>query len=224
MTSGGTHDGGTRDAQAMLDAWRERGADRLDPVRFRFIEALARRSAGHGGDARRILDDRLSKLLKAYADHLESTASKAGDAGNAASPCEPARGALAGLIEYIASHAPADRGVPAAIHATPRSTSYPEPAVLDYFRETWSRVSTDRQLRQSLEQVPDNAGPLNSNRLVHRSLSLMHELSPGYLRQFLSYVDALSWMEQMNGGGALAGNKEPPRAGSSRKSARGRAR
>jgi hypothetical protein len=223
VSSDETRAGKTREARATLDAWRERGADRLDPVRFHFIEALARRAAGHSGDARGILDDRLSKLLQAYAGDLESAACKAGDVSGEPSPCEPARGALAGLIDYIASQAPADGGGPAAIHAAPPRASYPELKVLDYFRETWSTVSTDRQLRQSLEQVPDNAGPLNSSRLVHRSLSLMRELSPGYLRQFLSYVDALSWMEQVNGGGALAG-KEAPRAGNARKSARGRAR
>ncbi len=51
----------------------------------------------------------------------------------------------------------------------------------------------------------------------------MRELSPGYLQQFLSYVDALSWMEQMNGGGALT-DKDAPRAGRARKHARGKAR
>src|SRR5260370_30125696 len=207
----------------MLDAWRERGADRMDPVRFHFIEALDRRAAGHSGEARRILDDRLSKLLAAYADDLESAASKAGDAGSAGSLCEPARGALAGLIDYIASHAPADGDGPAAGNAVPRPPSYPELEVLDDFREIWSKVSTERQLRQSLEQVPGNAGPLNSSSLVHRSLSLMRELSPGYLQQFLSYVDALSWMEQMNGGGALAGKDLPPARGG-RKRARGKPR
>jgi hypothetical protein len=75
-------------------------------------------------------------------------------------------------------------------------------------------------LRQSLARVPGNAGPLNSSSLVHRSLSLMRELSPGYLQQFLSYVDALSWMEQMNGGVAPAG-KDAPRTAGTRKSARG---
>ncbi len=136
----------------------------------------------------------------------------------------PARGALAGLIDYIASHAPAGGDGRAAIDAVAPRASYPEVEVLDYFRATWSRVSTDRQLRQSLEQVPDNAGPLHSSRLVHRSLSLMHELSPGYLQQFLSYVDALSWMEQVNGGGGAVAGKEAPRAGSTRTSARGRPR
>ena len=51
----------------------------------------------------------------------------------------------------------------------------------------------------------------------------MRELSPGYLQQFLSYVDALSWMEQMNGGAAPTG-KDAPRGGNAGKSARGKAR
>jgi hypothetical protein len=38
----------------------------------------------------------------------------------------------------------------------------------------------------------------------------MRELSPGYLQHFLSYVDALSWIEQMNG--ATVAPKEVPRA------------
>jgi hypothetical protein len=49
---------------------------------------------------------------------------------------------------------------------------------------------------------------------VHRSLSLMRELSPGYLQQFLSYVETLSWMEQLNIGAAPA-EKETPRAATS---------
>jgi hypothetical protein len=207
----------------MLDAWRERGADRLDPVRFHFIEALDRRAAGHSGDARRILDDRLSQLIEAYADDVERAASSAADAGSAASRGVPARGALAGLIDYIASRTPADGDGAAAGNVVPGPRSYPELEALDYFREVWSRVRTERQLRRSLEQVPGNAGPLNSSSLVHRSLSLMRELSPGYLQQFLSYVDTLSWMEQMNGGGPSE-NKDAPRAGSARKSTRGNTR
>jgi hypothetical protein len=209
-------------ARAMLDAWRERGDDRLDPVRFRFIEALDRRAAGHGGEARRILDARLCRLLEAYAVDLERAASKAG--GGAALPDEPARGALAGLVDRMVSHAPVKGDGPVGPVAHRRAT-HPEPApeLLDYFRETWSKVRTAKQLRQSLDTVPRNAGPLNSSSLVHRSLSLMRELSPGYLQQFLSYVDTLSWLEEMNGGGALA-VKEAPRTKGGRKGTRSKAR
>ena len=213
----------TGGARATLDAWRERGADRMDPIRFHFIEALDRRAASHSGEARRLLDERLSKLIEAYAVDLERAESKAGDADTKASSGDPTRGALAGLIDYIANHAPADDDSLTAGNATPRPSSYPELEALDYFRETWSKVRSEKQLRQSLKKAPGNAGPLNSSSLVHRSLSLMRELSPGYLQQFLSYVDALSWMEQMNGGGALP-DKDAPRSGSPRKSTRGKAR
>jgi hypothetical protein len=43
--------------------------------------------------------------------------------------------------------------------------------------------------------VPKNAGPLNSSSLVHRSLSLMREVSPEYLQHFLGYLDSLAWLE-----------------------------
>lgn len=232
-------------AQHTLDAWRERGADRLDPVRFRFIDALRRRAAAHGGDARRLLDARLATLIDAYAADLRRAESN-GDACEcagapapapapasstspaptpaapsttttspaASSPDEPARGPLAALLDYIGSRerptasAPDEtRAAPASSTASGRVALRAEPALLDYFRETWSKLSADSQLRASLEQVPKNAGPLNSSSLVHRSLSLMRELSPEYLRQFLSYVDALSWLQQMNGDEAATGDE-----------------
>lgn len=205
-------------ARATLDAWRERGADRLDPVRFHFIDALERRAAGHSGEARRILDERLSGLLDAYAGHIERAAALPADDAAAHAANEPARAALKSLVDYIAS-----QDHVAAASGLPRAASYPEMPALDYFRDVWSKVRTEKQLRQSLEKVPGNAGPLNSSSLVHRALSLMSEVSPGYLKQFLSYVDALSWMEQINGGAAPAG-KDAPRAGNAGKSARGKAR
>ena len=215
-----------RDARLMLDAWRECSADRLDPIRFRFIEAMARRAASHSGETRRILDDKLSLLLVAYADGVERAAFKAADVdagADAPFACEADCGPLAGLIGYMASRASADYVGSSPGNAVSPPSSYPKLEALDYFREIWTKVSTERQLRQSLAQVPGNAGPLNSSSLVHRSLSLMRELSPGYLEQFLSYVDALSWMEEMNGGGALV-EKVAPRTGSGRKGGRGKLR
>ncbi|KVU40100.1 hypothetical protein WL51_19080 [Burkholderia ubonensis] len=192
----------------MLDAWRASGADRLDPVRFHLIDALERRAAGHDGDARRLLDARLDALLAGYAGDVE----RAGDANEPddVAQARPASGALAGLVTHIARDAQADR---AGI----------DPALIEYFRETWSKVRTEKQYRQALDQVPRNAGPLNSSSLVHRSLSLMRDLSPGYLQQFLSYVDALAWLEDLTGGGAQA-EKEAPRAKGVKKGARSKAR
>lgn len=190
--------------RAMLDAWHEQRADRLDPVRFHRLDALARRAAALDGDARALLDARLATLLDAFAaivarasEDVNATATAAACDGAHAGAQAPARGALAGLVERLARDAQADRrGI--------------DPELIDYFRATWSKVRTEQQYRQSLDQVPRNAGPLNSNSLVHRSLATMRELSPDYLQQFLSYIDALAWLEDLAGGPPP--DKDAPRA------------
>ncbi|WP_408578841.1 DUF2894 domain-containing protein [Achromobacter xylosoxidans] len=214
---------------AILQAWRERGDDRLDPVGFHFIEALARRAATHAGAARARLDERLAQLLQAYAARVAvaSAASAANAAAEGlddaatpdASPApamavpKPARGPLAELAAYLAyPGAPGED--PDAIAAQARRDAYPDMPVLDGLREIWSGLSADRQVRQSQEQVHKNAGPLNSNQLVHRALSLMRELSPGYLQQFVTYTEALAWMEQVTAAAA------PPARETSRAPAR----
>lgn len=226
------------DPGATIDAWRQRGDQRLDPVRFRFIEALATRAAVHHGDARRILDDKLLKLLAAYGEDLERARHADGDTGSriatspsgASAPCDPPapraasarqtaqprRGPLAELVDHIARHASPHASGPAATGATD------ELKTLSYFRSTWSRLSVERRLTQSLAKLPENAGPLNSHYLVHQSLTLMRDLSPEYLDRFMSYVDTLLWVDQVDGVGALAG-AVAPRVESSRKTARGKA-
>ena len=88
-----------------------------------------------------------------------------------------------------------------------------------YFRGTWSRLSADRRLTQSLAKMPENAGPLNSHHLVHRALILMRDLSPEYLNRFMTYVDTLLWVEQLQASQASA---PAARAEGARKSGRGK--
>ncbi|WP_087722371.1 DUF2894 domain-containing protein [Pandoraea sp. PE-S2T-3] len=131
-------------------------------------------------------------------------------------------GAAAGVSSAASSVAPAIAPpAPPTVIAT--DDSFEDMDVLEYFRETWSKLSTDGNLRQSLAQVPENAGPLNSSHLVHRALSLMHDVSPDYLRHFLRHADALSWLEDMDSAGAMR-NKSAARVAASAKPSRAKAR
>ncbi|CAB3652983.1 hypothetical protein LMG26690_00155 [Achromobacter animicus] len=206
-------------ARAVLDAWRASGADRLNPLRFHLIDALDRRAAAYDGAVRQRLDERLAGLIAAYEGELIGAEDAAADAG-AEADAEASQdavwgGPLAELIAYLGSD---DSRDPLGLRA-----AYPELPLLDEFRALWSRFSADRQVRQSQERVHKNAGPLNSNQLVHRALTLMREMSPGYLQQFLSYTDALMWMEQMTAAAAPA-PKDAPRAGAAKKSTRAKPR
>jgi hypothetical protein len=93
--------------------------------------------------------------------------------------------------------------------AAPDRAAAPDTRTVQFFKRTWSRLSADQRLAQSRATLPDNAGPLNSHHLVHRSLTLMRELSPEYLERFVGYVDALQWLEQANEAAA----QEPRPAG-----------
>jgi len=185
---------------ATLDAWRARGADHLDPVRFRFLEAMARRSAAHEGETRRLLDERLTQLLGAYGAAVDQAERKE----KAVLP-PPAAGELTELLAHIAQQQTAPAADPAtASGGAPQGVA--DLKSLRYFRSTWSRLSADRRLNQSQAKMPENAGPLNSQHLVHRAITLMRDASPEYLNRLMAYVDTLSWIEQANA------NLPPPAA------------
>lgn len=201
------------DLGVAVAALRARGAERLDPVRFQFIEALARRAAQHSGAAREVMDGKLAQALQdcgdrlaqavrvgnPAADDLSNPGAGAGvdadpdaDSGAAQAPRSP----LADLLRHIALQSPAEadgRPTPAGADL---STAPAELRTLRMFRSTWSKLRVDQQLAESLAKLPENAGPLNSNLLVLRSLKLMRDTSPAYLKCFMSYVDALLWLDQ----------------------------
>jgi hypothetical protein len=190
------------EAGARIAAWRESGGHRFDPVRFHFIEALAARSAVHDGEARRLLDERVASLVADYGTALEAAQAADGDAAQPPEKLPARRGPLAQMVEQVARQA-----------ASPAAG---ELKTLGYFRSTWARLSAERRLTQSLAKVPENAGPLNSHHLVHRSLTLMRDLSPEYLNRFMSYVDTLLWLDQASAGTGTAAPESP------RKTARGK--
>ena len=189
------------DALDARDAARARDAHERDPVRSRLAQALARRALAHEGQARRVIDERVAAIVQSL-----SQLAAQGETAHVVAP-SAGRGALAALVAHAAGH----RGNPqgAAPAAAPRTTApraaTPPPQVtgaaadtqtVQFFKRTWSRLSADQRLAQSRAALPENAGPLNSQHLVHRALVLMRELSPEYLEHFVGYIDALQWLEQ----------------------------
>ena len=183
-------------------------------VRERFAQAFARRASAHAGAARRVLDARLAALMDELPGAGGATAERAAQ--------RPPPGPLAELVAQAARQksvpvlAPTTRPRDAA---TGKAASEPaaDPKTLQFFKRTWSRLSAEQRLAQSRASLPENAGPLNSQHLVHRSLTLMHELSPEYLECFVAYIDALQWLEQ-SGEAAAQDALNPARAAAGRKS------
>lgn len=204
------------DVHARLAAWREQGADRIDPVRFALMAALAQRAARHDGVLRQRLDARLHELAEAYAGLLANPPEAKPSRRTDESP-------LKQLLTQFAA-APRWDAVPQTVPAARASTeafatlaaSMP---VLDEFQQLWSRIRIDGLLRQCLDSLPDDAGPLHSRVLTYRAMELMRDVSPAYLQHFIAYADVLTWMEHLGGRAAAS---DDANASVARKPARAR--
>lgn len=123
---------------------------------------------------------------------------------------QSATGALPSAIDDILARQKQDILRKAGLSRSPDSQDSPGAnaslRAVHLFRETWKKLHADRQMMRALNEQPENAGPLNSQMLLTRSLYMMRSLSPEYLNRFIMYADTLLWLEQ-------AGKTVRPRSG-----------
>lgn len=150
-------------------------------VRAHYREALLRRMQTAPEAVQRVLREKLPPLPDAAHDRVE--APPAEPRRRRAPPAAKVLTPLAGLNQHIATAT----GQPAAARAELRSAQA--------FREIWSRIHAEDEVAQAVQRGPENAGPLNSHMLVLRTLGLLRELSPDYLRRFMAHADTLLWLD-----------------------------
>lgn len=192
-------------ALSLLQALRQSGADRFDPVRFRYLESLEQRLQTKGLTEGR----HWQALRQAVSDytarsHQAETAFPSSDS--------PKGSPLADLLKVLDqpsdSPAPVYRstleervfGTTRTAEHTPTSHSSEAPRPL----KAMARVKADQgargvqaRIRQAIESPPKEAGPMNAHRLVSRAIAEMQTLSPEYLRRFANYADTLMALEQL---------------------------
>lgn len=170
-------------ASAREDVYAELGARlqgldaqqalRVDPIRWRTALALWSRAQQARGALRAALLGRLS-------DHLDPLVRRMQDD----------TGATSGPNAGVSQARVRDRAwtAPLAAPGTPLASLAP-------MRQTHARIKIQQQLRHTLSQPLRHAGPLHSERLVQQSLARMNTWSQAYLLRFMSYLDALTVLE-----------------------------
>lgn len=199
--------------EAMLETLRAEGAQRHNPARFHYLEVLAQRLPGQPAAVQQVLALRLQQAVATYAREARSAATAAAAPGTGATPATAAPSPLARLNRELMARASAEphAATTDALHAS-AGAHLPDMKSVRQFSEVWSKISAEQQVVQALHRGPENAGPLNSHKLVLRTLSLMRSLSPDYLRRFMSQMDALLWLDQ-TGTRAPAQAARAPRKG-----------
>jgi hypothetical protein len=195
---------------AELAALRAQGADAIAPLRFRQLEAMARRMPAQPEAVQRVLATRLAAGIAAYKGMVIMASPKAAAASledrlhSAQAACP-----LAALNRHIAeqTHTPTALKAPKGHKGQGASLPPVDMKSVQRFREIWGRIATERQMADAIMRAPDNAGPLNSHKLMLRALTLMQGLSPDYLSRFLTQMDGLLWLHQVNQQASLKDGK-----------------
>lgn len=65
-------------------------------------------------------------------------------------------------------------------------------------RQSQNRSSTRLRVQRAISECPEDAGPLNPQRLVIRALTTMEGLSADYTNRFMTYVDTLLYLQQLD--------------------------
>ena len=209
------------DFGALIESLRLAGADQFDPVRLHYLQVLASRANEQPNLVKRLLDAKLAQALVVFKTKFEQAQGDCKDVvAQTVLHYPQAAGDLQRLltagdfkavrrfIDTLKSHAnrltPGDLTRAIARQSANKVDAHSgvtiglrnELHTTQYFRETWSKLSVGKRVTHALDQAPQNAGPLNSHRLLLRSLATMREISPDYLSRFTSYVDTLLALDQ----------------------------
>ena len=176
----------------MVDVGQcQAGAAQRAPVLWHHLQSLHTRASAQPPEVSLALSQALERALRA----CETALAAAGEPPSARSQPVRARHApLAALNTHVRQrHEQIAREAALAGESVDPS----ELASLRRFRASWSRFVAQDQVAQAITRLPDQAGPLNSHALVLRSLALMRDLSPDYLRRFLAQLEALMWLDDL---------------------------
>jgi Protein of unknown function (DUF2894) len=180
------------DCSQQLASLHERGAAQREPLRWHYLALLAQRALTQRGAVKTILQTKLALALADFEARLQAAPAPApAPAQQLVAPALRKPGLTLGDLARQLAHAGTDAaGDDGALGVRP------ELRAVRQYRNTWAQLSANQQLAQALQQAPQNAGPINSHRLVLQSLALMRSISPDYLSRFMAYADTLLCLDQ----------------------------
>lgn len=238
----------------IINALLADGVDRFDPIKFHFIEAMARKSAQQQASVKSILDKKIVQALADYQlrfeaakveastlvtciktqcvtaaqtaqhffdeknfvavkkifvnlkeiNHFDSIAELTcalqqedlSESDHNLKNINPDSLPFYEVLRKQENEAFKSHGTRITNFNSGSPHSFGELKAMRLFRATWTKLSTDKRAAKTIENAPENAGPLNSARLIIQSLTTMRDISPEYLNRFMAFTDTLLWLEQ----------------------------
>ena len=85
-----------------------------------------------------------------------------------------------------------------ALETKQTHNGFSELTAMRHFRQSQIKHYSEQRVCNVMQEGPDEPGPLNSQALIIRSLEIMQNISPSYVNRFVSFVDNMLWLEQVD--------------------------
>jgi len=230
-----------------IAALRAAGDDSFDPVRFRYIEALATRAQ----QASEPLNEQLTaKSHRALTDYRNARAAAQDlSAASDSAQVQPSAGCQSATVKALAElrqvldltqpqsvagalsleqemQAQESTLLQSEMYAaspkpSPSQSAEPETSAgplkslkaSQTMRVHQQRRAVEKRVELAIAEGPESPGPLNPQMLAIKALTMMRELSPQYLNRYVSYLDTLFWVEQLDTAANTKADKKNSRVG-----------
>jgi hypothetical protein len=87
---------------------------------------------------------------------------------------------------------------PKALSIATSKLNQPELQSFKQYQTLFEQMALDRLLARVMKEIPENAGPLNPERLVIRSFKALQAISPDYLNHLIAYYESLLTLQLVN--------------------------
>ncbi|MCP3852557.1 MAG: DUF2894 domain-containing protein [Gammaproteobacteria bacterium] len=197
-----------------LEQIRERQLHVHNPVQFRFIESMADKALQYRSPVAEIITKKVAQALSNYLNDspsqkkttvqlnhksvVKSELTKLTEAMLQSNNSEIVLSQLTFEDELKQQEKEIMHSMSevSSSTATQNQGGHNDLSIMRQFRQSQVKHLSEQQLTRTIEEGPEDAGPLNSQALIIRSLTTMQELSPSYINRFVSYIDTLLWLEQ----------------------------
>ena len=195
--------------QARLQMCQQQGLDRLDPLRFYYLAGLVQRAADRAQGSQtlrqRLLDkaalllDEFQKVCE-HKQHRDETA--LADKAALTTPMA----ALQALNRHLKAQSD---GLAPSLDIAESSCDEVNPTLAEagrprqelqavkHYQQLFEKMAVERLLNKVMQEIPENAGPLNPERVVIRCLSALQDISPAYALRLISYYESLICLQNL---------------------------
>lgn len=191
--------------QTSLQECRSQGYDRIDPLRFYYLASLVQRVASRQHDSSFFTQRLLAKTSRLLNEFQASCEQKQqAEAGSANEPVISASmTALKALNHRLQKqsdlHEPNKQPSCSEEHQAFTQERLPgqDLQAVKQYQQMFEKMAVERLLNRVMQEIPENAGPLNPERVVIRCLSALQDISPAYAMRLIGYYESLICLQSL---------------------------